>query len=338
MKKTITKVNIDSIKEKALNKKDISFEDANYLTSIDHKTNIKELFLLFQAANEVRERFLGKRITLCSITNAKSGLCAEDCSFCGQSSRFDTKTANFKLLPFDKLKESVDNAVKSGASEFSFVTSGKKISNQKEFDTIKKAIKYTKSSTDMEVCSSLGLMSEEELLQLKGLGMDHFHHNLETARSFFPNIVTTHSYDEELEVIKSAKRVGLYTCCGGIFGMGESWSQRIELAFDLKVLKVDSIPINFLNPIERTPLEFSKLLDPFEALKIVSIYRLIFPNKNVMVMGGREKVLRDLQSWIFFAGASGMLLGNYLTTKGRSAEDDLAMIADLGLVPHKNSL
>ncbi len=166
--------------------------------------------------------------------------------------------------------------------------------------------------------------------------MDHFHHNLESARSFFPNIITTHSYDDELKIIKNAKKVGLYTCCGGIFGMGESWDQRIELAFDLRMLKVDSIPINFLNPIKGTPLESVKLLKPFEALKIVAIYRLIFPDKNIMVMGGREKVLKDLQSWIFFAGASGMLLGNYLTTKGRSTKDDLAMISDLGLVPYKH--
>ncbi len=167
MNKAIIKVDINNIKEKALNKKDISFEEAKYLANIDHEKDLKELFSLFQGANEVRECFIGKKITLCSITNAKSGLCAEDCGFCGQSSKFNTPVSNFKLLSFEELKKSIDNAAKNGASEFSFVTSGKKLSNPKEFDTIKKAIKYTKSNTNMEVCSSLGLMSEQELLQLK---------------------------------------------------------------------------------------------------------------------------------------------------------------------------
>ncbi len=315
---------IQLVKDKLSQGDKITYSEAKSLLGADKME-------LFRLANSVRERFVGNEVVLCSITNAKSGHCPEDCKFCGQSSHFDTSAPTYRFQDLEELKSAVNEASQNGATEFSFVASGKKISNEKELNTLAQAIKYTKEKGEMEACTSLGLMSEEELRYLKGFGMDHFHHNLETARSHFPNIVTSHSYDEEIQTVKNAKNVGLHTCCGGIFGMGESWEQRLELAFELRDLDVDSVPMNYLNPIPGTPLASQVLLDPFEALKIVSIYRLIMPEKNIMVMGGREKVLRDLQSWIFFAGANGMLIGNYLITSGRSVEDDLKMIDDLGL-------
>lgn len=317
---------IEDIKIKSLNKESLSQEEAEFLIyKTDHYT-------LFHHANEIRENFLSNEVSLCSIVNAKSGYCPEDCGFCGQSSKFNTHAPTYKLLDMDELKYSIHNAQSNGANEFSFVTSGKKISNPQELDLLTEAIKYTKEHTDLEACSSLGLMTKEELTALKEAGMDHFHHNLETSRSHFPNIVSTHSYDQQLEVVKHAKELGLHTCCGGIFGMGESWEQRLELAEDLKKLDVHSIPMNFLNPIEGTPLGGLAPLKPFEALRIVALYRFLFPDKNIMVMGGREKILGDFQSWIFFAGASGMLIGNYLITEGRSIEDDHNMLKELGLV------
>ncbi|MDH4129172.1 MAG: biotin synthase BioB [Spirochaetota bacterium] len=316
---------INYIKDKVLSGEEINKEECEILIKSDN-------YNLFTAANQIREHFIGREIILCSIVNAKSGFCSEDCSFCGQSSQFITESPKYKLLDFKELKSNIDKAYKNGASEFSFVTSGRRI-NTKELELVAKAIKYTKENTSMEACSSLGLLTEDELNYLKDNGMDHYHHNVETSRSHFSNIISSHTYDEEINTIRNAKNIGLHTCCGGIFGLGESWNQRLELAFDLRDIDIDTVPINFLNPIKGTILESQTLLKPFEALKIVAIFRFIFPTKNVMVMGGRERVLRDFQSWIFFAGANGMLLGNYLTTKGRSVNDDLKMIEDLGLIP-----
>lgn len=336
MTKTVNIREINLLKEKSLSKQDLDQNEIKFLVDMALDTTLTQSLPLFQSANEIREKFFANKVTLCSIVNAKSGYCAEDCGFCGQASQFTTTSPHYTLLDFPELKISIHEAIKNGANEFSFVTSGRKISNKNEIEAIAKAIKYIKSNTTMQACSSLGLMSESDLHYLKTAGMDHYHHNLETARSHFSNVISTHSYDDELDVIKSAKKAGLYTCCGGIFGMGESWEQRIELALDLKQLDVDSIPINFLNPISGTPLDELALLTPLEALKIVAIYRFIFPDKNIMVMGGREKVLADLQSWIFIAGANGFLIGNYLITKGRAVEDDLKMIRDLGLVPESH--
>ncbi len=321
---------IDELKNKILSGEQITRQEAESLVQIE------ELPYLFAGANEIREHFLGNRVVICSIVNAKSGYCPEDCGFCSQSSQFKTPAPSYRMKDIEFLKQSVDIAYQNGATEYSFVTSGKKINNSEELKTLGEVIRYTKENTNMEACTSLGLMTEEELSYLKNHGMDHYHHNLETSRSYFPNIISTHSYDDELDAIRNAKKVGLKTCCGGIFGMGESWDQRLEMAFDLRELDVDSIPINFLNPIEGTALEYLEPLKPLEALKIVSIYRFIFPQKDVMVMGGREKVLGDMQSWIFLAGANGLLLGNYLTTSGRSVEDDLKMLKDLNLEPESH--
>ena len=320
-------MSIREIKERVLSGEEISKETTRELVET------RSYLELFQASNEIREHFVGNEVILCSIVNAKSGRCPEDCAFCGQSSRFNTASPVYKLKSQEELESDIRVAYENGASEFSFVASGRKMSNKKELARLSQAIDYTRKNTTMEPCSSLGLMEKQDLQFLKDAGMIHFHHNLETARSHFPNIVTTHSYDEEIQAVKNAKEIGLRTCCGGIMGMGETWEQRLELAFDLRKLNVDNTPINFLNPIAGTPLGKEILLSPYEALKIVSIFRFLFPKKNVLVMGGREKVLRDLQSWVFFAGANGILLGNYLITSGRSAKEDIQMIRDLGLKP-----
>jgi len=188
-----------------------------------------------------------------------------------------------------------------------------------------------KENVNVHRCASLGVIDEKAARALKAAGLEEYHHNLETARSFIHNIRTTHSYDEDVNAVKAAKAAGLRACCGGIFGMGESPEQRVELAFTLKELGVDSVPLNFLNPVKGTRLENMEPLAPFEILKIIAAYRMILPTKDIKVAGGREKNLRDLQCLMFAAGANSTMAGDYLTTQGRSAEDDLAMIRDLGL-------
>jgi biotin synthase len=285
-------------------------------------------------AKQFRERAFGNEVSFCSIVNAKSGACVEDCSFCSQSNSYKGAAAPvYPLMSTEKIFENAKEAESFGATEFSIVTSGRGMSKAKELDTMVDAIQKIRAETEMETCASLGLMGREDLLRLKEAGMINFHHNIETARSYFSNIVTTHTWEEEVETVKTAKELGFQVCCGGIFGMGESIEQRIEFIFQLKEIDPDSIPINFLNPRPGTPLADKHDLTPLDCLKIIAVMRLAMPKKELFVCGGREVNMQEWQEKMFDAGASGTMLGNYLTTRGRSPESDLKLIRRLGLVP-----
>jgi biotin synthase len=290
-----------------------------------------DIMAVFAAADELRRRHKGDEINLCSIVNARSGACPEDCAFCAQSARYKTAARSYPLMSSDQVLDRAKQAVGFRAREFSVVTSGYKNRKRDEILRIGKAVSAVAGGTTLKVCASLGLLTDEELAGLRAAGLSRYHHNLETARSFFPNICTTHSYDEDVEMVRKAKEQGVYVCCGGIFGMGESLEQRVELAMTLKELDVDSVPVNFLNPIPGTPLGRTSNLSPLDCLKIIAMLRLVLPEKDIVVCGGREVNLRDLQSMIFFAGANGMMVGGYLTTDGRDYKADLKMIEDLGL-------
>ncbi|GMT42431.1 MAG: biotin synthase [bacterium] len=287
---------------------------------------------LMAAADRVRRFHKGNVISLCSILNARSGACTEDCAFCPQSVYQKSEADEYRLMENGRIVEAASQAVKDGAQKFGIVTSGKGPEADKgDFAAICGSIKNIRSEVGIYRCASLGVITPDHAAALKEAGLQEFHHNLETARSFYHNVCTTRSYDENVESVMAAKNAGLRVCCGGIFGMGETAEQRIELAEELRRLDVDSIPLNFLHPLKGTKLEGVKPLRPLEILRIISVYRLFFPDRDIKVAGGREVNLRDLQSFIFFAGANSTMLGNYLTTKGRKAEDDLKMIADLEL-------
>jgi biotin synthase len=197
-----------------------------------------------------------------------------------------------------------------------------------ELERILSAIRQIRSETTIEPSVSLGLLNDETARALADAGCVTYHHNLETARSFFPNICTTHDYEEDVQTVRLAKAAGMKVCCGGIFGLGESLEQRVEMAFTIRDLEVDSVPLNFLNPIAGTPLEGAKNLTPLDCLRIIALFRYLLPDRRISVCGGREPNLRDFQSWIFMAGASGTMIGNYLTTSGRNREADLQMLRD----------
>ncbi len=305
----------------------ISPDEAKQITTLTDDSILK----LFGTTNELRQRFKGNTVNLCSIINAKSGLCPEDCKFCAQSAHYKTEAKSYPLLRTTTIVEKAVKAVNAGAMGFSIVTSGYGVDNKTELADIADAIKDIAEKTPLYRCASLGILSEQELNYLKHAGLTKYHHNLETSRSFFSNVCTTHPYDDDVDAVKAAKLAGLNVCSGGVFGIGESWEDRIELAFTLKALDVDSIPINFLNPVKGTPLEGKSILTPIECLKIIAMFRLIMPGKDIVICGGREFNLRDMQSMIFYAGANGMMTGGYLTTSGRPSEDDLRMILDLGL-------
>ncbi|HKZ18084.1 MAG TPA: biotin synthase BioB [Geobacteraceae bacterium] len=294
-----------------------------------------ETFDLLYQANRLRKHFCGEQIHLCSIINAKSGLCPEDCSFCAQSAHHRTDVQVYPLVDDEEIVRSAHTATMEGAGCFGIVTSGTTTGRGSELDRICSVIRKIRSEGEIQPACSLGIIDRETAVVLRDAGMMKYHHNLETARSFFPNICTTHDYEEDVQTVRAVKEAGLRVCCGGIFGLGETPEQRVEFAFTLKELEVDSVPINFLNPVPGTRLAHADFLTPMECLRIIALFRYVMPDKQISVCGGREKNLRDLQSWMFFAGASGTMVGNYLTTTGREPEQDLQMFRDLGLAIRK---
>ena len=302
----------------------ISYEDACELSALTGN----DVFDLIMCANKIRSRYRKDELVTCSIINAKSGLCSEDCAFCAQSAHHKT---NVNIYPMLSEEEIVNNAISmygEGAGRFSMVTSGYMLKD-KEIDIISSAASNIAKKTDLTVCASLGILTEPMAEKLKAGGIAVYHHNLETARSYFDKVCTTHDYEEDIQTVRFAKSTGLKVCCGGILGLGETWEQRVELAFELKELDVDGIPINFLNPIPGTKMGFRPLMNPMDALKCIALFRFINPDKNILVCGGREVTLRDYQSWIFMAGANGLMIGNYLTTQGRDAQMDMDMIKEV---------
>lgn len=285
---------------------------------------------LFARANRVRHERRGDVVGLCSIVNARCGFCGEDCAFCAQSGRARATIARYPLISIDRIVAAAGTAARNGATCFSIVTSGRK-PGRRDLASIARAVERIARDVPVRPSASLGLLDAAELRALRDAGLRRYHHNLETAESHFPKICTTRRWSDGLRPIETARRVGLSTCCGGIFGLGESRAQRVELLAAVRDLGVDSVPINFLHPIPGTRLERQPLLPPIEALKIVAVARLMLPDREIRVCGGRTHVLRDLQSWVFAAGADGLMVGGYLTTPGRPVARDLRMVRDAGM-------
>lgn len=266
----------------------------------------------------------------CGIINAKSGQCQENCAFCAQSAHHAAHTPVHPLLSSDEIVRRAHALAEAGASRFGIVTSGTSLSDA-EIDALCPIIARIRCETPLQVCGSIGMLDRQRALRLKEAGLQRYHHNLETAASFFPTICSTHTYAEDIESIQAAREAGLAICCGGIFGMGESWEQRIEFSQTLATLEVDCIPINFLTPIPGTPLAGTALLPPREALRIVSLLRLMHPCRDLVICGGRSTVLGEWDSWVIAAGANGLMTGDYLTTTGSPYERDIRMLTMLGL-------
>jgi len=316
---------IGQLEEKILGGGYISKKEAFFIAGISGY----DTFKLFLSANRIRSHFVGNRAGLCSIVNAKSGACSEDCSFCVQSLKSTASIDVYPLMKRALIKEHARKAKRAGVKRFSIVTSGRKVS-KKDLYSVADMISDIKK-IGLLPCVSLGILKKRDLKILKTAGLERYHHNLETSERFFPSICTTHTYRDKILTINSIKSAGVSVCSGGIFGMGETWQDRIDMAFQLKDLDVDSIPINFLIPIKGTALGERALLHPFEALKIISLYRFILPQKEIRVCGGRSQILNEFNSFVFLAGADSLLTGNYLTTPGKSYDDDLRLIKTYGL-------
>lgn len=288
---------------------------------------------LMNAADRVRRARFGSRVHLCSIINAKEGGCPEDCGFCSQSRHYSTHVAPAKFTAVDEIVRASEVAGRRGASALGLVTATRGLDDGgKGLDHIVEAVAAVRAAGHAEAHASVGFLSEDALDRLVDAGLTELNHNLEAGRSFFAKIVTSHTYDERIETIQRAKAKGLRTCVGGIFGMGEAPSDRVELAEQLRELDVDEVPLNFLVSIDGTPLQKADPLPPMEMLRIIAAYRLFLPRQNIFIAAGRMH-LGDLLPMMFTAGASGMMVGDFLTTPNRGPEDDLAMLDALGLQP-----
>ena len=283
---------------------------------------------LVSTANKVRKKHIGDRFETCTILNARSGRCGEDCKFCAQSSKHQTDVSVYPLVEKQKIVAAAKEAKSIGAEKFGIVTSGNRLS-QKEVDVIATAIRQIKNEIDIVVCGSLGALEISQLKMLKDAGLTRYHHNIETSRRFYPKIVSTHSFDQRIETVKAAREVGLEVCSGGIIGMGETWDDRIDMARTLKELDVDSVPINILVAIAGTSLEAIEPISTEDIIRTICIFRIILPDKAVKIAAGREAALKDSQVEGFRAGANGMLIGGYLTVKGASLKSDYALIEEV---------
>lgn len=270
----------------------------------------------------------GASFSLCSIVNAKSGCCSEDCHFCAQSAHYQTEAPVYPLLDKASVLTAAREAKKNGASRFSIVTSGRGLASE-DLAQVLGIIRAIREEVGIKVCASLGILGETELRQLKEAGLSRYHHNLETSREFFPRICTTHSFADRIDTIKAAQAVGLEVCSGGIFGLGESEADRLSMAMSLVEYGIDSVPLNVLIPLPGTPCAGLVPLAIKEILRAIALYRLILPNAVIRLAAGRESALADFLSSAFMGGADGMMIGGYLTQRGRSPEADLKFAQDI---------
>lgn len=320
---------IHQLKDRVLEGYLVTREDAAKLLSISIEKE-EELKELLKAANEIREKFCGNFFNLCTILNAKSGRCSENCRYCAQSAHFKTNADVYPLVSKEVALEAAKEVEVEGAHRFSLVTSGRGLQGkEEELDKLQEIYRYLKENTDLDLCASHGICSKEALQKLKDSGVKTYHHNLESSRRFYPTICTSHTFDDRVNTVKYAHEVGLQVCSGGIFGLGETEEDRIDMAFDLRELRVHSVPINILTPIPGTPLENNKEIDPKELLKDIAIYRFILPKVSIRYAGGRVK-LGEYAKLGLEGGVNSALTGNFLTTTGNTIESDKKMIKELG--------
>ncbi|MBL3582164.1 biotin synthase BioB [Oleidesulfovibrio alaskensis] len=285
---------------------------------------------LIACAQRIRTAHAGPAFT-CAIVNARSGRCPENCSFCAQSAHYATGAPEHPMLNTAALVEHALKLADAGADRFGIVTSGTRPA-PRELETVCEAVVRIRARTHLSPCASLGQLSPQAAAMLRQAGLERYHHNLETARSFFASVCTTHDYDEDIYTVKLAREAGLAVCCGGILGLGESRAQRAELSGQIKRCRADSVPVNLLTPVAGTPLERMDPLPPFEALRTIAVFRFMHPRADILVAGGREHVLGEYRSWTFISGANGLMVGNYLTTAGRSTADDYTMLRHMGVL------
>jgi biotin synthase len=289
-----------------------------------------ELLDLLAATYRVRHRYFGNTVQLYYLMNAKSGLCPEDCGYCSQSKVSDAEIPRYNLLNAEKLLDGARLAYERGSKTYCIVISAR-APNEREINAITDIVPRIKQAYGLNVCACLGLLTADQAQRLKACGVDKVNHNLNTSERFYPQVCTTHSFGDRVETLRHVREAGLQLCSGGIVGMGEDDSDVVEMAFALRELAVESIPLNFLNPIEGTPLAGTDRLTARYCLKALCMMRLVNPSSELRIAGGRELHLGSLQAMGLYA-ANSIFVGDYLTTKGQSPDADYRMIEELGFV------
>jgi biotin synthase len=317
---------------RVLNGELIEREDALWLFHLEDSGDILDLL---SWANRIREHFKGNKVHLCSIVNVKAGACSENCRFCSQSAAYQTDSPRYGLVDTAPVLQAADEASQNGVTALGLVAAWRGLEEGPVLDEICDRLEELKRSGKTRPDASLGIIKNQKVAdRLAESGLQCYNHNLESSRRFFPEVCTTHSYDERVQTIKHLKQAGIKICSGGILGMGETREDRCDLAFSLRDLGAHIVPINILNPIEGTPMATKTPLPPLEILKSIACFRFILPRQEIMIAGGRTVNLRDAQSLVFMAGASALMVGNYLTTLNQPVEKDLQMLKDLGLDPN----
>lgn len=311
------------IKDKIINGIDITYNEALSLINAPFDE-------LLNCADEIREHFCKNIFDVCSIINAKSGRCSEDCKFCAQSAHYKTDISEYQLLDKDKIVKEALYMAEKGVLRFSIVTSGKALTD-KDVDIIAEVIKEIKSKSNISICASLGLLSASNFEKLKNAGLERVHNNLETSKNYFPKVCSTHTFDDKVNALKKAQSSGLSVCSGGIIGLGETMHDRIDLAFSLKELGIKSVPLNILSNIKGTPYENNKKLSVDEILRTAAIFRFILPDAFIRLAGGRAQ-LSDGGKKAFLSGVNAVITGDMLTTSGISVDTDMQMIKDTGYI------
>jgi biotin synthase len=326
---------ISELGQRVLGGGQISREEALWLFNLESSADILDLL---SWANRIRENFKGNKIHLCSIVNAKAGACSENCSFCAQSAFYQTGSPRYGFVDPEPVQQAGEEAKKNGVTAVGLVAAWKGLNEGPMLDEVCDRIREMKADGKTRPDASLGIIKSQKVAdRLKDAGLECYGHNLESSRRFFPQTCTTHSFDDRLETIGYLKKAGIKICSGGIIGMGETREDRCDLAFELKAIGANVVPVNILNPIAGTPFANNERLPVMEILKTIACFRFILPRQEIMIAGGRTVNLRDAQSMIFMAGASALMVGNYLTTLNQPVEKDLQMIKDLGLDPNWDS-
>ncbi len=323
----MTKDTISFLKEQIIEGKDITIQDALKLIHIDFKDN-GLLSHLLACANDIREKFMGYQAEMCTIINAKSGKCPEDCKFCAQSAYYCTNVKKYRLIDYEAIRAKALEVQALGVHRFSLVTSGRGPTDE-DIEILTDFYKRLRKETHLKLCASLGIITYEQAVKLKESGVLMYHHNIECCKDYYATICSTHTYEDRIQAIKNAKKAGLDVCCGGIIGLGESKEHRVKMAFEIKALDVRSIPINVLTPIKGTPLEKNVILEPNEILKTMAVFRFINPNSMIRYAAGRS-ALRDKQIKGFKGGINAALVGDFLTTLGSNVEEDKTMMKKAG--------
>ena len=326
---------ISTLGERVLGGGQVTREEALWLFRLESSADILDLL---SWANRIREKFKGNKIHLCSIVNAKAGACSENCSFCAQSSHYQTGSPKYGFVDPEPVAEAATEANKNSVTAVGLVAAWKGLNEGPILDEVCDRIRELKAGGKTRPDASLGIIKKQEVAnRLKEAGLECYGHNLESSRRFFPNTCTTHTFDDRLQTIGYLKKAGIKICSGGIIGMGETREDRCDLAFELKAIGANVVPVNILNPIPGTPFAKNPPLPVMEILKTIACFRFILPRQEIMIAGGRTVNLRDAQSMIFMAGASALMVGNYLTTLNQPVEKDLQMLKDLGLDPNWDS-